>query len=285
MPNSRILYLELIKHDFRSFLKSNPGYYRRLGDGKICFDPKTAEEPPWIYVKPSGWQNCNLWHRVIFDQFHGQNKVPIPCQQCWKVVAMPRNFEELMAIWIMQRQINHPCKCGTEGDRANTNRLYGAYWYNHSIEEGMSTLAKVENAMDSCRVWRTSFLGVDLKAEFGNKHLPMHLHGTTPHVILKRGCTEFEQHCGPSDKWTWDAEQEELEKNIMAAFSTEVYAPRPSDNHIASILAGFIHKAYQWGDESYQGFTNGNRLFVAPVTYHDKDESFLKKFLKESKDG
>lgn len=281
MANSNILYLELIKHDFRAFLKANPGYYRRLEDGKICFTPKAAEDPPWLYVKPTAWQNCNLWHRVVFDQFHNQEKVPIPCQKCWKVVLMPRNFEELIATWIMQRHLDLPCKCGTEGDRANTDRLYGAYFYCHSLEEGRRVHELVTKTIAGRAKWEMPFLGVDLSAEFGNELIPEDSNGTIPRIILKRGCTEYEQHCGPSDQWTWDEKQQEIEDIITESFHPDVLTPKANDNHVASILAGFIHKAFQWGDTSYKKFTNGNRLFSSPVTYHDKDDDFLTKFLKE----
>ncbi len=275
MPNTKILYLECMKRDFREFMLNNPGYTRRLEDGKIQFTAKSAEDPPWLYVKASRWQNCNLWHRVIFDQIHKKKKVPIPCQSCWKVVIMPRNFEELMATWIMQLELNLPCKCGTEGDRKNTDRLYGGYWYNSSIDKGIECYKVVKKLLQNTS-WQKQFAGTVIKADFGNSFLPSNQRGTLPNLILKRGCTEYEQNCGPSDTWNYDKDQEEIEQYVNEAFSSEVFQPQQSENHVASILIGFIHKAFQWGDQSYQRFTNFNRLFNPPVTYHDKNEDFLK---------
>lgn len=276
MVNTRILYLEAKKRDFRAFMNNNPGYFRHMGSGKIAFTPKVAEDPPWIYVRASDWQNCNLWHRVMFDQILEKKHVPIACHSCWKVVIMPRNLEELMATWIMQLEIEHPCKCGTEGNRANTNRIYGGYWYNNSIEEGMECYRRITHALKNQIEWRTSFAGVPIRARFGNEYLPEP--GTLPKVILKRGCTEYEQNCGPSDQWVIGEDQVELENIVLESFDLEVSQPKQTENHLASIWMDFIHKAYQWGDPSYKAFTNNNRLFNPPVTYHDKDQDFIDSF-------
>lgn len=275
MANSRILYLEANKRDFSEFLHSHPGYHRRPVDGRIDFKKRMLEDVPWLYVKGGRSQNCILWHKVIFNEIHKMGKVPIPCQNCWKVVIAPRNLVELMATWIMQRQMGLACKCGTEGDRSNTDRLYGGYWYNNSLDEGLQCYKRVQGQLEKQRVYECEFIGVPLVCSFGNDFLPAEQRGTLPAVILKRGCTEMEQHCGPSDQWGYDEDQKEIEAITQDAFAADIQGLQQSENHIASIIKGYIHKAFQWGDPSYVHFTNGNRLFVPPVTYHDKDDAFL----------
>jgi len=279
--NTRILYLEACKHDFSEFMHTHPGYFRRPSDGRIDFKKKMMEDVPWLYVKGGRSQNCILWHKIMFNVIHKMNKVPIPCQNCWKVVIMPRNLEELMATWILQQELGRPSKCGTEGERSNTDRLYGGYWYNNSLDEGLACYEAVKNQMADHRTYRREFLGVPLSCSFGNNYLEGDV-GLFPRLILKRGCTEMEQHCGPSDQWDYDGVQKETEAIATDAFAADIVGLHQSENHIASILKTYIHKAFQWGDPSYVKFTNGNRLFEPPVTYHDKDEEFLNQVRKRT---
>lgn len=274
MSNTRILYLEANKRDFSEFLHRHPGYFRRPEDGRIDFKKKMLEDVPWLYVKGGRSQNCILWHKIIFNEIHGMGKVPIPCQNCWKVVIMPRNLVELMATWIMQEQMGRPSKCGIEGDRSNTDRLYGGYWYNNSLDEGLECFDAVRTQLEKQSTYEREFIGVPLSCSFGNEYLPAGA-DPLPKLIFKRGCTEMEQHCGPSDKWGYDEAQVEKEALTIDAFAADILGLRQGEYHVASILKSYIHKAYQWGDPSYRHFTNGNRLFEPPVTYHDKDEAFL----------
>jgi hypothetical protein len=272
--NSRILYLEAGKRDFSEFMRSHPGYFRRPSDGRIDFKKKMMEDVPWLYVKGGRSQNCILWHKIMFNEIHKQLKVPIPCQNCWKVVIMPRNLEELLATWLLQQQMGRPSKCGTEGDRSNTDRLYGGYWYTNSLDEGLECFHAVCAQLANQQTYRREFLGVPLACSFGNQFLPADA-AELPTLILKRGCTEMEQHCGPSDAWSYDEAQKETEAIVTDAFAADIVGLHQSENHIASILKTYIHKAFQWGDPSYVQFTNGNRLFSPPVTYHDKDQKFI----------
>jgi hypothetical protein len=274
MPNTRILYLEAEKRDFSEFMHKHPGYFRRPEDGRIDFKKKMMEDVPWLYVKGGRNQNCILWHKIMFNEIHGMAKVPIPCQNCWKVVIMPRNLVEMMATWFMQQQMDRPAKCGTEGERSNTDRLYGGYWYNNSLDDGLACYQAVKAQLEHQRIYERELFGVPLSCSFGNEYLPAGS-DPLPNLIFKRGCTEMEQHCGPSDQWEYDAAQVEKEAITTDAFSADIVGLRQGDNHIASLLKTFIHKAYQWGDPSYVHFTNGNRLFAGPVTYHDKDEDFM----------
>lgn len=274
MTSTRILYLEANKRDFSEFIHKHPGYFRRPEDGRIDFKKKMLEDVPWLYVKGGRSQNCILWHKIMFNEIHAMGKVPIPCQNCWKVVIMPRNLVELLATWIMQEQMGRPSKCGTEGDRSNTDRLYGGYWYNNSLDEGLECYAAVKAQLERQQVYERELFGVSLRCCFGNQYLPEDSE-PLPQLILKRGCTEMEQHCGPSDKWSYDQAQVEKEALTTDAFAADILGLRQGEYHVASILKTYIHKAFQWGDASYVLFTNGNRLFEPPVTYHDKDQEFL----------
>ena len=274
-----ILYLEAEKRNFiDKFLNHNPGFYMRPEDGKIDWAKRSNPYSPWIHTKHAPNQKCHFMSQVLFENLYGQSKVPIWCQRCWKVVFMPRTLKELMATYLMQRELDMPSKCGVEGSRENTDRLYGAYFYSQSKEQGLECYKAVKKEVERGRIYEGNILGVPVKANFMNKGdtLKTKAGNVTieglPKLILKRGCTEMEQHCGASDKWDWDEEQEEFENIAMNAFNMDIPFLLQPPSQIAKIIQMWIHSAFQWGDQTYLEYTNGNRLYSGPVTYHMEDE-------------
>lgn len=279
MANTRILYLEASKRNFtRDILNGNNGYHFRNEDGKIEAKGKSmAIDPPWAYVKPGPAQNCMFWHHMLFRQVFNSAMVPIQCHNCWKVVLAPRDIEELFACYIMQHEMGRPSKCGTETERDNTPRNYGGYWYNNSLQEGLECYNAVKAELERGKVYEREILGCPVKVKFGNGY-----DESVPPLILKRACTEFEQACGPSDQWNWDDEQVELERIAFDSFSQEITHSRQTDIQLSIIFQDWIHRAFRVGDEKYLLFTNGNRLFPPPVTYHDMPKKKLDAFMKRS---
>lgn len=279
MANTQILYLEAKKREFVDrFLNKHGNYFYRMEDGKIDCIKRMMPDPPWAYIKPGENQNCHLWHQVFFNFVHDHKKVPIPCQNCWKVVLMPRDIEELFASYILIHETGRAGKCGIEGDRANTDRLYGAYFYNNSVQEGMECYDIVRKAVNRDKTYEMTILGAPVKVRFNNGY------DDPVNVVLKRGCTEFEQQCGPSDKWTWDDDQVEEERIAGNAFVQDVVTTKMSDSQIARLVYVWIHHAMKWGDKKYTMFTNGNKLYPPPVTYHDLDPAKLQEVIDHGKE-
>ena len=276
MANTKILYLECEKRNVvDKYLLKKQGHWLRGEDGRIEYNRRMHPNPPWIYTKPRENQNCHYWHKILFDEFFGQKKIPVPCHECWKVVLMPRNLEELIATYIMQLYLGRACKCGTEGDRENTNRLYGGYFYNHSLEDGKECYRLVKKAMEDKKEWERVMFGCPIKAKFYTEGDVMpYAQGdiiikSLPNLILKRGCTEYEQNVGPSDKWAYNQDQVEEEYILGDSFVQDHPNFRQSDHQIATVFQSWIHNAFRWGDLSYKKFTNGNQLYTGPVTYHE----------------
>ncbi|MCG7853281.1 MAG: hypothetical protein MIO92_12235 [Methanosarcinaceae archaeon] len=262
MSNTRILYLEAVKRDFISkFLLANTGWYLRPEDGRIDTKRRMHPDPPWVYVKHTPGMNCPFWHRILFDIIHERKKVPIPCQSCWKVVFAPKDIVELMATYGLMQKLNVPGKLGTEGNRPNSDKLYGAYFYNKSKEEGLRKYDQVTKEMSKGLYYEYSLFGVPIRERIEADFIDR--------IILKRACTEFEQNVGPSDKWSWDEDQAETELLAEDAFVQDVVIFKQNEHMIAHIIASWIHHANQWHDLTYKKFTNGNALFAKLVTYHN----------------
>jgi hypothetical protein len=101
--------------------------------------------------------------------------------------------------------------------------------------------------------------------------------------LLKRGCTEFEQAIGPSDKWSWDDEQVEEERIYTNAFVQDITAIKQRETQLSRVFYAWIHKAFQWGDMKYKMFTNDNNMFEPPVTYHDMEPEKLEEVRENGK--
>ena len=41
-------------------------------------------------------------------------------------------------------------------------------------------------------------------------------------MLIKRGCTNYERKCGPSNQYTFDPEQEEIERYFFARFTMDL---------------------------------------------------------------
>jgi len=227
----------------------NGGYHLRESDGKISAKKHLGWETPWHHVRHSGDLDCGLWHKVIFDVISmalpaDRRFVPSECQDCYKVVIRPKTLKQLFAVLDMQKAMSSPCKCGIE-TRPTVHGLYGGYWYNRGLSQGLERYKEVRALAGA------------------NRHL-----GPEVKVILKRACTEFEFACGPSDKWRITDEQIALEALVNRTFERDIINWVQPEWAIAYIHRKWIEWAYQNGDATYSDFTGGKPLYPEYVTYH-----------------
>jgi hypothetical protein len=184
-----------VAHDIIEHLRplwEGAGFKLRESDGKLIGKSQAAIEAPWHYIKECWECDCFTWHHVIFEYISkrlviGRKFVPSGCQECFKVVVRPATIKQLFALEKMQIAMDLPCKCGIEV-RNYVHGLYGGYFYTRSLEEGLKRYLEVRQAVNA-----NVLLGSDVP------------------VILKRGCTEFEMECGPSDQWQTTPEQLKIE--------------------------------------------------------------------------
>jgi hypothetical protein len=76
-------------------------------------------------------------------------------------------------------------------------------------------------------------------------------------VILKRACTEFEQHLGDSDKWEKLPHQDEIEAEALKVFDYQM-----ADNTQCEAIQHHVWDVWEAWDEDNQ----------APVTYHEEED-------------
>jgi hypothetical protein len=215
---------------------------------------------PWCHARGGHHKNCLFDHHVAFDLF---GIIPPRCQECWKVVVTPRNFQQLIELEALQLSLPEtvPCKCGIEL-RDYTSKHYGGYFYTNSFDEGRDRYEQVVQ-------WVSEALtnGPEIAET----------------VILKRGCTEFEMIKGPAPYWHMtkeEAEQYELLEAYVDNHRNLSKQPDMVKNHVRQKWALWAHAN---GDLSYVPYNGGVPLFPGYVRFHEGDRDAIKADLAMAK--
>jgi hypothetical protein len=242
----------MVAHDILEQLRplwEQGGFYIRESDGKLASDPKLAIESPWRHVLIAWNFDCGTWHRIIFDYLSrklppGEKFVPSKCFECFKVVVRPKTLVQLFALEKLMHQLQRPSKCGIEL-RPSVHGLYGGYFYNTGLKEGLERWREVREAVSA-----DPHMGPDIA------------------VILKRGCTEFEFECGPSDEWQITDIQRRLEMLVDKYLAKDDVVRHQPEQVVWHIHRKWIEHAYAHGDPTYKELTDGKPLYPPYVTYH-----------------
>lgn len=187
---------------------------------------------------------CNLWmsftYRLLARNLLQKKDwfIPQGCQECYKVVVRPRTYRELLDLEAMMLEIETNCKCGIE-ERPYTRGIYGAYFYNTGLQEGIERYEKIRDAVDV-------YISPDVQ------------------VFLKRGCTEYERDHGPSDKWVVTDLQVEIENDIAENVTMPIH-PNDSEERIEQ-----IHDKWRRFAWKYDPKFDGEPVYPDYVKYRGK---------------
>jgi len=190
-----------------------------------------------VYLRPS----CRFLSGFLFDIVYGKAAVPQGCHDCYKVKVCPGNFQALLAVRQLSRGIPCNSKCGPEVNHFFSQELYGGFFYCQGLDHAHVVYRQVRERVD-----QTAVLGP----------------GVT--MRIKRGCTPYEIHCGPSNLWTFRPEQTELEARLLAQFVLP--QSQRSETEFATLMR-WVEIAHAIGDNSYLEFTKGRRVYPATVDY------------------
>ena len=220
-------------------------------DGKIYTGPTIGSSDPdlgWLFARMAPDRNCFRWHWVYLNIFHF---IPKSCFGCWKIVARPRNLDELMKVYELQQKRNDVGKCGIERRPFCTYKgWYAAFWY-CPLGEGLD------------------------KARELYKEVKKDLHKYVAHdlpVILKRACTEMEEEFGPSNLWTYHEawrNAEGLLDDLLVIESKLKFQPKAYHEHMKLY---WMRYAFEHGDPTAANYCDKypESFHVQPtVTYHD----------------
>lgn len=216
----------------------------RLPEGRFTLPAEALDRSEnWLHFKPvrSERASCHYLFNVLFDVIYARAAIPLACQDCYKVKACPASVKGLLALRNLSRSIACNSKFGAEVNYLYSQDLYGGYYYCHGLEHARAVYRQVREAVDASDAL-----------------------GPAVAMRIKRGCTPYEIHCGPSNQWQFDARQAELEAHLLGRFVLPVQE-RPAQEF--AILMQWVQTAHTIGDDSYLEFTKGRRLFPATVSY------------------
>jgi hypothetical protein len=216
--------------------------------GDIGWNLPRTQDVVWMKESRDGGRKCRFYMGVMFEHIYRRQKVPAGCATCYKVKVIPRTLRELLATGEVGHSLPFTYKYGLDEESRYTSGIYGTYFYLHGLEAARAAYKQVRRAV--------------------NEHPKL---GPDVTVFIKRGCTDYEVHCGPSDQYTFTEEQRELEAEVLRLIQIEP-KPKASLLRFPQVMAHWIRTAYRLGDDTYLEFTGGRRLYAASVRYDPESQ-------------
>lgn len=216
-------------------------------DGKLELAKQKRQD---FIVKPGEFgRPCGFLNGFMFSHVYSKAAVPFGCRNCYKVKVTPSTLRQLMAVKEISKEFSCAAKSGAEVNDFDNQSLYGTYFFLLGLEKARAVYKKLRGMIDA-----HPKLGPGVKA------------------VIKRGCTNYEHSCGPSDKYTFDPRLAEIEDYFFARFvdkRTKKDITKELDD--AMKLLKMVQTAYRIGDDTYKDFTGGKELFPPTVTYDPDD--------------
>jgi hypothetical protein len=188
---------------------------------------------------------CGFLNGFLFAQAYGEAAVPFGCRRCFKIKVATRSLRALMAMKAIAEATRFTTKSGADVDNPANPHVYGTYLYFDGLDQAREA-------------WRELRAAIDAHPALG------------PEVVatIKRGCSNYERKCGPSDRYAFDPRLEAAEASLAERFVDD-RPPRGASKaavHALRMLR-LVQTAYRIGDETYADFTDGKPLFAPPVSY------------------
>ena len=215
----------------------------RHADGRLELPVRTGGEETFV-IKPGDFgQPCAFLNDFMFKQIYGQKAVPIGCRDCYKVKVKPATLRQLMAVKDISEEFPATAKSGAEIDSMQNQTVYGTYFYFLGLDKARKVYKQLRQKIDA--------------------HPKL---GPAVAMIIKRGCTNYERSCGPSDRYTFDPRLAGIETYFWSRFVRPVRR-QAKDVGEAVATMGMVRAAYRIGDDTYKDLTDGKELFRPVVTY------------------
>lgn len=202
-----------------------------------------------LYNGGSFAPDCVFLNCFMFKKIYGNKAVPIGCCNCYKVKVLPETLRQLMAVNEMAQDFSCSSKSSSEVDRQDNQSLYGSYFFLLGLDKARAVYWKLRDPID------------------GHPKL-----GPQVKMVIKRGCTNYEHACGPSNRYTFDPRLEAIEKYFRSKFIRK-RANHQRKYRNAMALLELVRTAYRIGDDTYKDFTGGRDLYPVTVSYDPGDPS------------
>ncbi len=229
------------------------GKVARREDGKFVLansdgQAGTASLDGYIWRQGDFAQPCIFLNRFMFQHVYAEGAVPFGCRNCFKVKVVTANLRQMMAVKEIAESVSASSKSGVEINNPENQHLYGTYFYILGLDLARALYKEVRT-----KISEHGKLGSGVK------------------MLIKRGCTNYERKCGPSDRYTFDAQQEEIERHFFARFAGQVRLGLRKSVRDARQILEWVQVAYRIGDDTYKDLTGGKDLHPPIVTYSPEE--------------
>jgi hypothetical protein len=243
-PDDRILSIEIGGKTISAHLEAaiTAGRVVKRPDGK--FELRQPIKQPYIGNRGEFGPCCTFLNDFMFTQVYGEKAVPIGCRDCYKIKVVPDTLRQLMAVKDIAEEFPCSSKSGSEVDKKDTQSLYASYFYFLGLDKARATFRKLRDAIDA--------------------HPKL---GPMVKMVIKRGCTNYERACGPSDRYTFDPRLAGIEAYFWARFVRRRSGEPRKEFRDAITLMQLVRTAYRIGDDTYKDFNGGKDLFTPTVNY------------------
>jgi hypothetical protein len=187
---------------------------------------------------------CGFLNNFVFDHAYAEQAVPFGCRECFKIKVVSNNLRRLMDVKEIAEATGHTTKSGTEVDNPTNPHPYATYLYFRGLEEARNAYPGVRRSIDG---------RADLAPGVA--------------ITIKRGCSNYERKCGPSDQYTFDPRLEAVEAYLHQRFKKPDASPVNAETLDAMRMLRMVKTAYRIGDDTYRQFTGGQPLFPPVVAY------------------
>jgi len=184
---------------------------------------------------------CRSMNRFVFNLAYGRRQVPWHCRNCYKVKIQPRSLRQLLAVRRLFDAVQWATKCGLDIATWAGRGVYGGFVYCDGLEVAR-------------RAWHALRAQVDAAPQLG-PDVPMR---------IKRGCTDYEMACGPSDRYRFDPAQEAVECWLVARLRP---APPQREVPMRMAILDWAKFAFQIGDETYRDVVGPQDPHPGTVAY------------------
>jgi hypothetical protein len=195
-------------------------------------------------------RNCMFLNDFMFDHVYAQAAVPFGCQNCFKIKVATDSLRAMMAVKAIAEATEHTTKSGSDVDNPANQHLYSTYLYFDGLDSARQAHGGLRDSIDR------------------HEHL-----GPGVSMTIKRGCTNYERKCGPSDQYRFDPRQEAVEAALLARFVKDPPPKTMSREMVNALrLMRWVEIAYRIGDDTYKDFTDGRPLRPPLVSYSPEGE-------------
>jgi hypothetical protein len=191
---------------------------------------------------------CQFLNDFLFSGAYGGAQVPHGCRACYKILVWPADLRGLMALKRLFEPVPRSTKVRNEALDVRTPNTYLGVVYADGLAMARQLYRELRAAIDADPV-----LGTGIRME------------------IRRGCTNYERACGPSDRYSFDPAQESVEQELASLYRAPPPPLHPQAKRDAATLLRLTQIAFQLGDETYKDFTAGKALRFDPVAYDADD--------------